>query len=77
MLVASVSAGVAQEYPSLLNSEQYKHYVQLFEEQERAAAGRIDNGVQPTESAWSWMQREIPWFDSPDKQFEEMYYLWR
>ena len=58
----------------LLHPEDYKHYVAMFESQERATTGSVYNGVSG-EPAWPWMQREIPWFDSSNKQFEEMYYF--
>jgi hypothetical protein len=54
---------------AVLKSESYRHYVERFREQEKEATGTI--GADP----WSWMQREIPWFDSSDKSFEEMYYF--
>jgi hypothetical protein len=80
LLAVTAALGVAQEHTSLLNPENYKQYVQLFEEQERAATDIVYDGVpaspgKPAESTWSWMQREIPWFDASDKQFEEMYYF--
>jgi hypothetical protein len=79
LIVASVLAQ-GTEQRSLLHPDDYSHYVQTFETDERAATGKLYNGEptvadQPPESAWSWMQREIPWFDSSDKSFEEMYYF--
>ncbi len=64
----------------LLDPASYQHYVELFQQQELEATGKIYEG-EPTgpdgkvETAWTWMQREIPWFDSSDKAFEEMYYF--
>ena len=54
---------------TVLKPEAYRHYVEMFREQEKEATG--------TEGAdsWAWMQKEIPWFDSSDKRFEEMYYF--
>jgi hypothetical protein len=43
--------------------------VERFREQEKEATGTV--GADP----WNWMQKEIPWFDSSDKSFEEMYYF--
>ena len=65
---------------ALLHPATYAHYVSMFEQQEQAATGKIYNGEpatagQPAEAAWPWMQREIPLFDSSDKEFEEMYYF--
>ncbi len=59
---------------SVLNAADYKHYVDLFRKQELAATGKEYLG-ESGEDSWAWMQREIPWFDSSDKKFEEMYYF--
>jgi hypothetical protein len=66
--------------PYLLRPADYTHYVEQFEADERAATGKVYDGEQaadgaPAESAWAWMQQEIPWFDSEDKSTEEMYYF--
>jgi hypothetical protein len=65
---------------TLLRPADYHHYIQTFEADEQLATGKVYNGEpstpgQPTEAAWPWMTREIPWFDSSDKSFEEMYYF--
>jgi hypothetical protein len=77
-MVARPSLASAQSL--LLDPGQYQHYVETFEADERSATGKLYNGEpavagQQPESAWPWMQREIPWFDSSDKAFEEMYYF--
>src|SRR6202021_3940685 len=54
---------------AVLRPEAYRHYVERFREQEKGAPGTV--GADP----WNWMQKEIPWFDSSDKSFEEMYYF--
>src|SRR3984957_2181343 len=59
---------------SVLKSADYKHYVDLFRRQELEATGKEYLG-ESGEDSWAWMQREIPWFDSSDKKFEEMYYF--
>ena len=58
----------------VLRAADYQHYVDLFRKQELAATGKEYLG-EGGEDSWVWMQREIPWFDSSDKQFEEMYYF--
>lgn len=73
-------AAKASSQPFLLHPTDYQHYIQTFQQQEQQATGTIYNGVppvpgQPAEAAWPWMLREIPWFDSSDKNFEEMYYF--
>ncbi len=78
-LIFLLPTGVAQAQ-TLLHPADYHHYIQTFEADEQLATGKIYNGEpstpgQPPESAWPWMTREIPWFDSSDKSFEEMYYF--
>jgi hypothetical protein len=79
-VVLCVASARAQGRSGLLKPENYRHYVALFEEQEKEATGKVydgDPGVTGgvAEGAWPWMQREIPWFDSSDKTTEEMYYF--
>jgi hypothetical protein len=59
---------------AVLKPADYLHYVDTFREQEREATGKLYEG-EGGEDSWTWMQREIPWFDSSDKHFEEMYYF--
>ena len=59
---------------AVLKPADYHHYVGTFQEQEREATGKLYEG-EGGEDSWTWMQREIPWFDASDKQFEEMYYF--
>jgi len=54
---------------AVLRPVSYRHYVELFRQQEKEATG-----TEGTDS-WPWMQQEIPWFDSSNKAFEEMYYF--
>jgi hypothetical protein len=76
LIVGSVAAQTATSSPgaAVLQPEVYRHYVDLFRMQEREATGKVYPG-EGGEDEWTWMQREIPWFDSSDKQFEEMYYF--
>ena len=59
---------------AVLRPADYSHYVDTFRDQERQATGKLYEG-EGGEDTWSWMQCEIPWFDSSDKHFEEMYYF--
>src|SRR5580692_10814224 len=59
---------------ALLKPSDYRHYIDTFRDQEREATGKLYEG-EGGEDTWTWMQREIPWFDASDKQFEEMYYF--
>jgi hypothetical protein len=59
---------------AVLKASDYSHYVDTFHDQEREATGKLYEG-EGGEDSWTWMQREIPWFDASDKRFEEMYYF--
>ncbi|HKO17474.1 MAG TPA: glycosyl hydrolase family 65 protein [Acidobacteriaceae bacterium] len=73
--VVFAQAPAARELAStVLRPADYRHYVDLFREQEKEATGKLYEG-EGDEDTWTWMQREIPWFDSSDKAFEEMYYF--
>jgi hypothetical protein len=60
--------------PTVLQPADYHHYIETFQQQEREATGKLYEG-EGGEDTWTWVQREIPWFDASDKQFEEMYYF--
>jgi hypothetical protein len=55
---------------SILSAANYKHYVDYFNTMED------ENIVQaiPNSKAWSWMQKNIPLFECPQQNFEEIYY---
>jgi hypothetical protein len=65
---------VAGTGAAVLRPADYQHYVDLFRNQEREATGKVYYG-EGGEDPWAWMLHEIPWFDSSDKRFEEMYYF--
>jgi hypothetical protein len=58
---------------AFLRYDDYKHYVDYFNTMED------ENIVQaiPNSKAWEWMTQNVPLFDCPNKDFEEMwYYRW-
>ncbi|WP_370479509.1 MGH1-like glycoside hydrolase domain-containing protein [Tamlana flava] len=55
----------------VLNVEDYKPYVDYFNRMEDE---NITKAI-PNDSAWSWMEKNIPLFDCPQDNFEEMYYF--
>jgi hypothetical protein len=73
MLHARSRANVIQG-AAVLKPEDYSHYVRLFHTQELEATGKLYEG-EDGEDSWIWMQHKIPWFDTSDKHFEEMYYF--
>ena len=55
---------------TILNPDGFKHYVDYFNTME-------DEGVInyiPNAESWSWMKENIPFFECPDKDFEQIYY---
>ncbi len=60
---------VVQNRPAL-NAEAFKHYVDYFNSMENEhVVNFISNAA-----SWSWMNENIPLFECPDKDFEEIYY---
>jgi predicted GH43/DUF377 family glycosyl hydrolase len=57
---------------AILNPGEFRHYVDEFNQNDDQGrpAGAIDN-----QAAWSWMERNVPLFESSDKGLEEMYYF--
>ncbi len=55
---------------SVLNVDDYKHYVAYFNKMED------ENIVQAisNDESWDWMKKNIPLFDCPQENFREMYY---
>ncbi len=60
---------VAAGPDSVLNADNYQHYIAQFAADEHEVTGK----VAPDE--WPWLRANIPLFASSDKQFEEMYYF--
>lgn len=59
--------------PFVLKAEQYRHYVDLFNKMEDE---NIRQAI-PNDSAWIWMKQNIPLFECPQQNFEEIfYYRW-
>jgi len=68
-LVAESATAQSMPAPAVLQPESFHHYVQTFQAQEGDATGK------PGADSWPWMRAQIPWFESSDKAFEEMYYF--
>jgi hypothetical protein len=59
--------------PMVLKAASYKHYVDYFNKMEDE---NIRQAI-PNDSAWGWMQQNIPLFECPQQNFEEIfYYRW-
>ena len=58
---------------AVLKSASFKHYVDYFNKMEDE---NIRQAI-PNDSAWQWMRKNIPLFECPQQNFEEMfYYRW-
>lgn len=59
--------------PMVLKASAFKHYVDYFNKMEDE---NIRQAI-PNDSAWQWMQKNIPLFECPQQNFEEIfYYRW-
>lgn len=68
-------AGFSQvkKQPAVLKASSFKHYVDYFNKMEDE---NIKQAI-PNDSAWNWMQKNIPLFECPQQNFEEIfYYRW-
>lgn len=71
LLLSGVSA--AQQKPFLLKQASFKKYVDYFNKMED------ENIIQaiPNVQSWDWMKKNIPLFECPQQNFEELfYYRW-
>jgi hypothetical protein len=69
-ILLALCANVLQAEPMVLKPEDYRHYVEKF----NAADEEAVVNLVPNAQAWDWMVQEIPYFDCPAGQFEEIYY---
>ncbi len=55
----------------LLTPDAFRHHVEAFNRQdEEKVVNHIDN-----RRSWAWMRENIPWFECPDGEIEEIYYF--
>jgi len=72
-LATSIACAQSGKKSFVLKAEKFKHYVDYFNKMEN------ENMVQaiPNDSAWPWMVKNIPLFECPQKDFEQIfYYRW-
>ena len=65
-----VAAQVKEKNGFVLKAASFKHYVDHFNTME-------DENMRqaiPNDSAWVWMQKNIPLFECPQQDFEEIFY---
>lgn len=61
----------AQQKPFVLKQDQFKHYVDYFNTMETP---NIEQAI-PNAQSWDWMKKNIPLFECPQQNFEEMFYF--
>lgn len=74
VLCASVvQSSFGQQKAFVLKQEQFKHYVDYFNKMEEP---NIEQAI-PNAQSWEWMKKNIPLFECPQQNFEEIfYYRW-
>ncbi len=55
----------------VLDADAFKHHVDFFNTMEPE---NIVNAI-PNEQSWQWMKDNVPFFECPDKNFEQIYYF--
>lgn len=70
VLTKAQSQSVLSKNNILLNVNDFKHYIDYFNTMEN------ENIVQaiPNAEAWQWMKTNVPLFECPQQNFEEIYY---
>ena len=68
ILISSFSQ--KQKNPTILKAEKFKHYADYFNRMENE---NIAEAI-PNTQAWGWMKDNIPLFECPQDNFEEIYY---
>ncbi len=72
LFVATSAGGVVGQSESMfvLDADTFKHHVDFFNTMEPE---NIINYI-PNSKSWIWMKKNIPFFECPDKGFEQIYY---
>jgi len=65
-----IPAAFASEDLPVLKPDSFAHYIEHFNSMEDE---NVTNFVSNAES-WDWLKNEIPFFECPDREVEEMYY---
>lgn len=71
LLVVALQAQAQKNKPMVLKAADFKHYVDYFNRMEDE---NIKQAI-PNDSAWAWMQQNIPLFECPQQNFEEIWYF--
>lgn len=69
--VATASGKHRSNSMFLLNPDAFKHHIDYFNSMEPE---NIVNHI-PNSESWVWMKQNVPFFECPDKNFEQIYYF--
>lgn len=70
-LVATGCLGDAPAPPLLLKPSVFRPYVDVFNQQDN----ELYRQAIPNTESWDWMQRNVPFFECPDRDIERTYYF--
>jgi hypothetical protein len=70
LITCVILSGRAADF-AVLKPSSFAHYIEHFNSMEDE---NFTNTI-PNADAWAWMQKEIPLFECPDREVEEMYYF--
>ncbi len=70
ILSTAALAGAEPSRMFVLDADAFKHHVDFFNSMEPE---NIVNYV-PNAQSWTWMTQNVPFFECPDKSFEQIYY---
>jgi hypothetical protein len=70
VVVGFALVACASESLSVLKPDSFAHYIEHFNSMEDE---NVTNFI-PNSNSWSWVKKEIPFFECPDPEVEEMYY---
>jgi hypothetical protein len=73
VLACANNASAQKNKPAILKADHFRHYVDYFNKMENE---NIAQAI-PNAQAWDWMKANIPLFECPQQNFEELwYYRW-
>ena len=70
-IALTVEAQEASDRSLVLNSETFKHYVDAFNTNDQ----ELYPGYIPNSAAWNFLKQNVPLFECPNKNIEEIYYF--
>lgn len=68
VLVVALVIEINAQQNRVLESSDFAHYVEYFNSVDDEP---IKNAI-PNSASWDWMQENVPWFECPDKEIEDI-----